>query len=142
MKVSQFKNIIKECVREVLKEELKVIIHEELSNIKLDSKNSNNNTKFDFTNFLNENYNNTGNITPVKEHSIPLSNNPLTNILREVQQNMSAEDKREFSSMGNFNTSMLNSPIIGNVDPDINPSTLMNDNEFSSVQMPSFPLGR
>jgi len=92
--IDQFKDLIKECVRDVIREELQVLSE----NKKPDTSTPRRNLHEDLKQKFNPNFNkeSSGNI---QNQPYPLTGDPIMDILNETKHTMSSED---YQSIGNF----------------------------------------
>jgi len=138
MKTSEFKNLIKECVREVLKEELQGIkqqLSEHSKTIQPLKK---------VGGFTAPNYNTTGN-PPENFKNISQTGDPLIDLLNETKIDMSGEDWKNFGHFDNarnFNPNTLaygNEPQVGTVGDMLSSAPKTNDiNQIEIDVVPNY----
>lgn len=131
MKMSQFKNLIKEAVREVLQEEMRVILKEELHNVQpaLTNKNFNFPIRKNYEQFLPQPQ---GSKAPASKQTVPAfdTKDPIQKLLNETAKNMSVEEYSQVAKGVPPQTPQV-MPDVGEME-DWAPE--------SGMKMPNFPM--
>lgn len=135
MKTNEFKKLIKECIREVLKEEGVFQLLSEHSKVIQPLKK---------VGVVSENYNSTGN-PPPQLKNFPKTGDPLLDLLNETKTDMSGEDWKNFGHFDNARNFNSNNfipsaePQVGTVGQMLNSSPKTNDiNQIEIDVVPNF----
>lgn len=125
-KVKAFKNLIKECIREVLREELPTILNESRSNTRYTNTVESLRPKPNKNPYMVESVQ-----KPQRFQDIKSTLNPIEQALLQTARNMTVEDKAALKNTG------IEQQGMGRFDPGIGEIV---DYQPSSMRLPNFPM--
>lgn len=138
MKLSQFKNILRETLKEVLREELN-----DIRSIIMEGK-THSNTQYKSTSTKDMYYNEPSTIEPIINNS---TGNPLLDILNETKNTMTGDDWSNMGTLGSENAQNFNpnhfmpqsEPLLGSVGDMLHSSNKSNDiNQINIDVVPNY----